>query len=111
MGVMEETENMSQEGQPTPPLGLTAIFSENLVVACTLLGILVIFVGQIVNIYARTNDVIQGSYVLMYLGRMLSSGALIGGGITNKNIDKFVRLGMLLAAGFIISSLLGLTAR
>jgi hypothetical protein len=103
---------MSQEGQPAPPsYGLATIFSEFLVVACALLGILLVFVGQIVLVYATTNEVIHASYVLRYLGGMLSSGALIGGGITNRNLDKFVRLGMLLAAGLIISSMLGLSLR
>lgn len=103
---------MSQEQQPPPPpSGLATIFSDFLVAAGALLGILLIFIGQIILVYARTTDVIQMSYVLRYLGGMFSGGALIGGGIINKNFDKFVRLGLLLAAGLIISSMLGLALK
>jgi len=41
---------------------------------------------------------------------MISSGALIGGGIINKSIDKFVRLGMLVAAAFITMQLMNWAA-
>jgi len=37
---------------------------------------------------------------------MISSGALIAGGVINKSIDKFVRLGMLVAATLIVMQLM-----
>lgn len=41
--------------------------------------------------------------ILRYFGILLLAIALFGGGIVNKDMDKFVRLGMILAAGFVIS--------
>jgi len=40
--------------------------------------------------------------ILMYLGVAAVAVALLGGGIMNENLDKYVRLGMIIAAGFII---------
>jgi len=100
---------MSIEGQPPPPpSGLSRICSESLITVGVVLGILLIFIGQVIRVYAQTHDVLQISYVLKCLGGMFSSGALIGGGIINKNLDKFVRLGMLIAAGLVVSSMLSL---
>lgn len=95
--------NMSQEGQPPPPpSGLAAIFSEMLIVAGVLLGILLIWIAQLIGIYGTGTDALKIKLVLKGLGVMLSSGALIGGGILNKNIDKLVRFGMVLVAGLLI---------
>jgi hypothetical protein len=41
--------------------------------------------------------------ILMYLGVAAVAAVLLGGGILNEDIDKYARLGMILAAGFIIS--------
>lgn len=112
---LEGIENMSQEDRPAPPpppySGSEVLFAEKPIVVGVLLGIFIMFIGQMVNVYARTTDVSQASYVLMHFGAMLSSGALTAGGLKHKDFDKFVRLGMLLAAGLIISSMLGLTFR
>jgi hypothetical protein len=39
---------------------------------------------------------------------MISSVALIGGAVLNKSVDKFVRLGMLVAAGLILGQVMPL---
>lgn len=44
---------------------------------------------------------------LMSLGEVISSCASIGGGITNKSMDKFVRLGVLVAAALTVVQLVG----
>ncbi len=41
--------------------------------------------------------------ILMYFGVAVLVVVLFGGGIKNNELDKFIRLGMILAAGFIIS--------
>jgi len=99
---------MSQEERPPPPpSGLGAVFSEEIVVLGALLGILFMFIGRIVGVYARSVDVTQASSVLISIGALLLTGILTAGGLGNKELDKFVRLGMLIAAGLVISSTFG----
>ena len=94
---------MSQEGQPPPPpSGLAAVFSEMLIVLGVLLGILLIWISQLIGIYGTGTDALKIKLVLRGLGMLLSSGALIGGGILNKNIDKFARFGMILGAVWLL---------
>jgi len=96
---------MSQEGLPPPPSGLAALFSETLIVLGVLLGILLIWISQLIGIYGTGTDAYKIKFVLKGLGMLLSSGALISGGILNKNIDKFARFGMILGAiGLIITA-------
>jgi hypothetical protein len=56
------------------------------------------------RLYETLNDIgtVLGK-ILMYFGILMLTIALFGGGIVNKDMDKFVRLGMILAAGFVIS--------
>ena len=92
------------------------VFSRELVVAAVLVGIFLMVVGQLVVIWPEWEDtetmrtVYKTAKTLFALGGMISSGALIGGGIINKSIDKFVRLGMLVAAAFIIMQLMNWAA-
>ena len=104
---LEGTEDMSQEERPPPPPGLEALFSEEIVVLGALLGILFMFIGRIIGVYARSVDVTQASSALIYIGALLLTGILTAGGLRNKELDKFVRLGMLIAAGLVISSTFG----
>jgi hypothetical protein len=91
----------------------SGIFSTTLIVAAILAGIFLIWVGQLILIQSDWEDAdameiaVKTSMTLISLGGALTSGALIGGGVFNKSIDKFVRLGMLVAAGFIIMQLMG----
>ena len=57
-----------------------------------------------VRLYDFLNDLgTVAGRILMYFGVAALTIALFGGGIVNKDMDKFVRLGMILAAGFVIS--------
>ncbi|NIW50877.1 MAG: hypothetical protein GWN17_01390 [Candidatus Korarchaeota archaeon] len=89
------------------------VFSRGLIVAAVLVGIFLMWVGQLVVVWSEWEDtetILRTSRTLISLGGMISSGALIVGGVTNKSIDKFVRLGMLVAAAFIIMQLMTWTA-
>lgn len=101
---------MSQEGPPPPPSGLAALFSEMLIVLGVLLGILLIWIAQLYGrfVTGASADILDVVITLKGLGVMLSSGALIGGGILNKNIDKLVRFGMVLVAGLLIMTAIGI---
>jgi len=51
---------------------------------------------------------VKTTTTLIGLGGMISSVALIGGAVLNRSVDKFVRLGMLVAAGLIVAQVLPL---
>ncbi len=83
-------------------------FSRKLIVAAVLVGILLIWVAQLIIIWPDWADTetikiaSKTALTLIGLGGMISSVALIGGAVLNKSVDKFVRLGMLVAAGLIL---------
>jgi hypothetical protein len=83
------------------------VFSK-LIVGAVLVGIVLILFGPLVLIWVElySLQVVEPGRLLaatlISLGGMVSCGALIVGGIINKSIDKFVRLGMLVAAASIM---------
>ena len=82
------------------------------VVILVLLGIILIWVGQLMIATADWEDseemraVYKNNLILTGLGAMISSVALIGGALTMRFVDKFVRLGMVIAAAMIIVQLM-----
>jgi hypothetical protein len=89
-------------------------FSRKLIVAAVFVGILLIWVAQLVLIWPDWADTetmkiaVKTATTLIGLGGMISSVALIGGAVLNKSVDKFVRLGMLVAAGLILGQVMPL---
>jgi len=83
-------------------------FSRKLIFAAVLFGILLIWVAQLILVWPDWTDTemaniaVKTTMTLIGLGGTISSVALIGGAVLNKSVDKFVRLGMLIAAGLII---------
>jgi hypothetical protein len=109
----------SESGEESKEYG---VFSRKLIVVAVLVGISLMVVGQLVVIWWGWEDtetmrrwgwedtetmrtLYKTSRTLLGLGMMISSGVLIAGGVINKSIDKFVRLGMLVAAALIIMQL------
>ena len=92
--------------------------SITIIVLLVLLGIILMWVGQLVvatGNWENTADMrsaYKTNLILTGVGAMLSSIALIGGALTYQKLDKFVRLGMIIAAAYIISQMmaLGLTS-
>ena len=90
------------------------VFSRKLIVAAFLVGILLIWVAQLILVWPDWEDAeamkigVKTSITLIGLGGMISSFALIGGAVLNRSVDKFVRLGMLVAAGLILGQLMPL---
>ena len=71
-------------------LGL--LFSKNLIIVGVLIGILFAWIGEIV---ARFTIYLGAGWVLNSLGFVFVGLFLTGGGIINKDIDKYVRLGLI----------------
>lgn len=92
--------------QPTEHINdiFEKLFSKTLIVGGILLGILLIWIGAIIATFA-SGDALKATSVLDSLGLAAISIFLLGGGLANKNIDKFVRLGMILGGALVLLSL------
>jgi len=79
-----------------------------------IIGIILIWVGQLVLVMSvlegteTARQAYRNSLILTGVGAMISSSALIGAALTMENLDKFVRLGMIIAAAFIVVRVLAL---
>lgn len=76
-----------------------SLFSTKFIILGILLGLLLIWIGNISSIFIlspTSSDLtgIRAASVLSSLGLFIIGVFAIGGGISNKNIDKFVRLGL-----------------
>jgi len=83
---------------PSRPMHETLgpLFSKNLIIMGTLLGILLAWIGTIIATFAGIDlSLARASLILNNLGFVFIGLFLTGGGIINKDIDKYVRLGMI----------------
>jgi hypothetical protein len=102
-----------KEGHPTsePTHQLfQSLFSKNLIVAAILLGILFIWIGVIISTFSTDLTGWRAAQTLSSLGFSIVGIFLIGGGIANDNMDKFIRLGMIVMGVYMITSVLSLTS-
>jgi len=92
-------------------IGLTSlfdiIFSKTVIIIGIAIGILLAWISLLIAVFASgSSDV---AIVLNSIGFIFIGLLLIGGGIFNKNIDKYVRLAMTLIGGYIILMSLSLS--
>ena len=83
------------------------LFSRSLIVAGSLLGILLAWIGTLVFTFGESGTATNAAETLNFLGFALVGTFLICGGITNRDIDKFVRLGMILGGVIMLGLRLG----
>lgn len=87
------------------------LFSKNFIVAAILFGILLIWIGVIILTFSSYDPTgIRAAEVMNSLGFFITSASLIGGGIVNDKMDKFVRLGMVVVGAYMITMVLALTS-
>ncbi len=87
---------------------LESLFSQSLIVAGSLLGILLAWIGTIVFTFGGGSEpAIKAAATLNLLGFALLGTFLTCGGIANQDIDKFVRLGMILGGVIMLGLRLG----
>jgi hypothetical protein len=89
---------------------LQFMFTKNLIVAAILLGILFIWIGAIVLTFSTNYTGARAAQVLNSLGFFIVGAYLIGGGIVNDNMDRYVRLGMIVIGVYMITSVLSLAS-
>jgi hypothetical protein len=109
----EEQQKNQPDYQPSSStIGITTlfdiIFSKTTIIIGIAIGILLACISLLIMVFA------SGSYniaiVLNSIGFIGIGLLLVGGGIFNNNIDKHVRLAMVLIGGYIILMSLGLTS-
>jgi len=87
---------------------LESLFSQSLIVAGSLLGILLAWIGTIISTFGGgSKAATEAATTLNFLGFALVGAFLICGGITNQDIDKSVRLGMILGGALMLGLRLG----
>ncbi len=84
------------------------LFSKNLIIAAILLGLLLIWVGAVVLTFSTDLTGLRAAQVINSLGFFIVGIFLIGGGVVNDHMDKFVRLGMVVIGVYMITSVLAL---
>jgi predicted nucleic acid-binding Zn ribbon protein len=85
---------------------LRSIFSKDFIVAGVLLGLLFAWIGTIVlTLSMPPTDYtgIKAALILNNLGFFIIGVFLIGGGIVNNAMDKFVRFGMIFGGSFLMA--------
>jgi len=90
-----------------------SLFSKNFIIAGVCLGILFAWIGSIIYIFGAITaipnlDAIKASLVLGFIGFAALGLFLLGGGIFNKEIDKYVRVGMVVMGAYIIVATMNL---
>ena len=86
------------------------LFSKNLIIAAILFGILFIWIGAIVLTFSTDLTGYRAAQTLNSLGFFITGVFLIGGGIVNDTMDKYVRVGMIVIGVYMITSVLALTS-
>lgn len=86
------------------------LFSKNLIIAAILLGLLLIWVGAIVLTFSSDMTGFRAAQVINSLGFFIVGIFLIGGGVVNDTMDKYIRLGMIVIGVYMITSVLALPA-
>lgn len=78
------------------------LFSNNFILLGTLIGILLAWIGR--NIMAYTFGMANSfGQSLQALGFFAIGIFLIGGGIINKNLDKYIKLGMIIGGSIVVA--------
>jgi len=96
--------------QPKPPSSSSGglqgiadtIFSKMIIMLGICIGLLLAWIGKIITIFT-SGTAYQAGSVLVFTGLVGMGFVLLGGGLLNKNIDKTIKLGMIVAAGILIA--------
>lgn len=86
------------------------LFSKNLIITAILFGILFIWIGAILFTFSTDLTGYRAAHTLNSLEFFITGVFLIGGGIVNDAMDKYVRVGMVLIGVYMITSVLALSS-
>jgi hypothetical protein len=85
------------------------LFSKNLIIVGVCFGILLAWIGSVIFTFGTTSqDAIKAAMVLGNIGFAALGLFLLGGGIFSKEIDKYVRVGMVIMGAYVIVTTLNI---
>lgn len=85
------------------------LFSKNLIILGVCFGILFAWIGSIIFTFGTTSqDAIKAAMVIGNIGFAALGLFLLGGGIFSKEIDKYVRVGMVIMGAYVIVTTLNI---
>jgi zinc-ribbon domain len=87
---------------------LRMVFSKNMIIAAILLGLLFIWIGVLLMTFSTDVTGYRAAQTLNSFGFFITGIVLIGGGIANDVIDKYVRVGMVVIGVYMITAVLSL---
>lgn len=85
------------------------LFSKNLIIAAILFGLLFAWIGIIISTFSTDLTGLRAAQTINSLGFFVTGVFLIGGGIVNDSMDKYVRLGMIVIGVYMITMVLSLS--
>lgn len=97
------TEGTSSHSQVTINLDVGKIFSEAAIMIGILLGLLIIWISSFV---ASVGGGYRAVGILQIIGALPVGVFLLCGGLFNKNIDRFVRIAMVMSSAILIPKLM-----
>jgi hypothetical protein len=84
------------------------VFSKNMLIAAILLGLLFIWIGVLLLTFSTDVTGYRAAQTLNSFGFFITGIVLIGGGIANDALDKYVRLGMVVIGVYMITAVFSL---
>ena len=89
---------------PSSILGIIeTVFSETIMFVMIFLGLLLASIGGLIFLFAGDYNIYRVALIINVLGFIIMGLFLLMGGISNKNYDKFVRLGMIIGGAIMIT--------
>jgi hypothetical protein len=101
--------DIKSAGEPVHQI-FRSMFSKNLIIAAILLGILLIWIGALILPFSTDLTGLRAAQTLNSLGFFIVGAFLIGGGIVNDTLDKYIRMGMIVIGVYMITAVLSLVA-
>lgn len=88
----------------TRPSVIKSLFSKSIALGGTIAGIILVWISRLINIFADPGSTaMDGANVLNSLGFMSMGVFLVGGGISNSDLNDYVRLGMVLGGILLVT--------
>lgn len=85
------------------------VFSKNLIIAAILFGLLFVWLGIIISTFSTDLTGFRAAQTINSLGFFITGVFLIGGGIANDAMEKYLRLGMVVIGVYMITMVLSLS--
>lgn len=89
---------------------LESMFSRTVATVGSVFGILLAWIGAIIGVFGSGSTALNAAATLNYLGFATTGIFVLGAGISNSDIDRFARLGMILGGLLMLAFTLAIGA-